>query len=154
MRFIVRRPLALLVAAPLAFIAIAAATPAANAGGNGAGEYRGDSATFSITIGGYGDHGVRQGRQGRRGADARRYQQPRHGFDRHRHGRGYGHGNGRGYGRGYDRERPRAHGGGRRSHRYAGRGVGYGCYIAYRHGRPLTVCRDGYGTPFIVGNRY
>lgn len=154
MRLPVRRTLALLVAAPLAFVAIAAAAPAAGAGGYGASVYGGDKATFSITIGGYGaDHGVRQGPRARQPhADARRHRGPRREYRQYRRsdGHGHSHGNADRHSRTYGR----TDGSHYRAPRYAGRGVGYRCHIAYRHGQPVTVCRDCYGVPFIVGNRY
>ncbi len=168
MRLTVRRSLAILLAAPLALVAIAAAAPAANAGGNG-GIYGGDRATFSITIGGYGTgHGYRHGQPQYRHANPRRHHQPRHARGHHQRDHGHGRARGHGHSHGYaDRHaRPRGHadrhtrtygrtdGSHYRGPRYAGRGVGYGCHIGYRHGQPVTICRDGHGVPFIVGNRY
>ena len=141
-----RSCLVALAAAPLAFVAIAVAAPAAEAGG-----YSRDSATFSITIGGYGNRGpaFRYGSGIHRApayaprshaGPGRRFGPRRHdGRRRHAHARS--HYNNYGY-----RSAPRAR-------RYGRAGVGYGCFGEFRHGYRVTVCRNAQGAPFIV-SRY
>lgn len=137
------------IAAPLAFAAIAFTAPAAAAGGYGR-----DTVKFSITIGGYGSRGPAfdYGYAPRRYAP-RRYG-PRH-YGPRGHQRDYVGPRQRGgpHRRGY--ARPRHHDDGYRNAPYARRygrsGVGYGCYRDYRGGYRVTVCRDAYGKPFIVG---